>query len=77
MLDKVHELRNPTCNRLLSSTAAYPALSTISAPATGTSADARVLTYKGVTSAGLPTKAAVPVDSDGFVPVSHKKKPLW
>jgi hypothetical protein len=57
------------------STAAYPALSMPSVLAAGTSADARVLTYKDVASVGMPSKVPVPVDSDGFAPVSHKEKP--
>jgi hypothetical protein len=49
--------------------ASTAALSAPSVPAAGTSADARVLTYMDVASAGLPSKAALPVDSDGFEPL--------
>jgi hypothetical protein len=56
------------------STAAFPALSKSSVPPACSSADAEVLTYRDVASAGLPSKPDVPTDSDGFAPVTRKKK---
>jgi hypothetical protein len=57
------------------STAAFPALSTSSVPPASSSADAGVLTYRDVASAGLPSKPDVSTDSDGFVLLTRKKKP--
>jgi hypothetical protein len=45
-----------------------------SAPAAGTLQDARVLSYKDIASASLPSMAAATVDPDGFIPISHKKE---
>jgi hypothetical protein len=59
----------------VTSTAVFPSLSASSVPVSSTSADARVLSYRDVVSAGLPSVTAVPADSDGFVPISRKKKP--
>ena len=58
------------------STGAFPVLAKSSVPATSSSADAVVLSYRDVASAGLPSKPDVPTDSEGFVPVVRKKKPI-
>jgi hypothetical protein len=68
-------LKNAPKKHQVASTAISSPISASSVPAAGTSADDKVLSYKDVASAGLPSANAVPVDSDGFVLVTRKKKP--
>jgi hypothetical protein len=68
-------LKNVPKKHPVTSAVVFSSLSVSSVPAAGTSADAGVLSYKDVVSADLPSATAVPADSDGFVPVSSKKKP--